>query len=371
MKIPLVDLSWQHREIESEVRSGFDRVMASSDFVLGHEVDQFEGAFADFCDVPFCVGVANGTDALELGLRALSIGPGDEVIVPANTFIASALAVLRSGAKPVFVDCESESHLIDVCSAETKIGDRTRAILAVDLFGQLPDMPALEDLAERYGLALVEDAAQAHGAAQGGRRAGAFGALSGTSFYPGKNLGAYGDAGAVTTRDPDLASRLRKLRNYGSEVKYQHPTIGFNSRLDTLQSVVLQAKLSRLNSWNHARGEAAIRYAELLAGVPGVSLPSVVPGNEHVWHIYAIRVQARSTVLEALQRDGIGASVHYPTPIHLTQAFADWNHRRGDFPNAERAADEMISLPIFPGITNAQQEQVADVLQRAVQEASG
>ncbi|MCH2187307.1 DegT/DnrJ/EryC1/StrS family aminotransferase, partial [Myxococcota bacterium] len=303
--------------------------------------------------------------------RALSIGQGDEVIVPANTFIASALAVIRSGAKPVFADCERDSHLIDVRSAEAQVGDRTRAILAVDLFGQLPDMGALEDLAQRHGLALVEDAAQAHGASQEGRRAGSFGALAGTSFYPGKNLGAYGDAGAVTTRDAALADRLRKLRNYGSEVKYQHPVIGFNSRLDTLQSVVLQAKLARLNSWNHARAEAANRYAELLNGVPGVTLPAVVPGNKHVWHIYAVRVQARSAVLEMLQQGGIGASIHYPIPIHLTPAFADWNHHRGDFPNAERAADEMISLPIFPGITNDQQDQVADALQRAVKEASG
>ncbi|MDG2051645.1 MAG: DegT/DnrJ/EryC1/StrS family aminotransferase [Myxococcota bacterium] len=371
MKIPLVDLSWQHREIEREVRSGFDRVMASSDFVLGTDVDEFEQEFAKFCDVPFCVGVANGTDAIELGLRALCIGPGDEVIVPANTFIASALAVVRSGAKPVFVDCESDFHLIDVKNAEAQIGDRTRAILAVDLFGQLPDMGALENLAKRHGLSLVEDAAQAHGATQGIRRAGAFGALSGTSFYPGKNLGAYGDAGAVTTRDPDLAHHLRKLRNYGSDVKYQHPVIGFNSRLDSLQSVVLRAKLTHLSSWNAARAEAAGRYAEMLAGTSGVALPKVAPGNEHVWHIYAIRVQARSRVLETLQRAGIGASVHYPIPIHLTQAFADGNHRRGDFPNAEAAAEEMISLPIFPGITASQQEQVAGVLKRAVEEASG
>ena len=370
MKIPLVDLSWQHQEIAEEVQAGFGRVMENSAFVLGPEVAAFEEAFASFCDVSFCVGVANGTDALELGLRALAIGAGDEVILPTNTFVASALAVVRSGATPVLVDCDEDHHLLTVDQVLSRLGERTRAILAVDLFGQIPAVEALEELAGQHGLHLVEDAAQAQGARRHGRVAGSFGALSGTSFYPGKNLGAYGDAGAVTTARPELADRIRALRNYGSDVKYQHPVLGFNSRLDTLQSVVLSAKLKRLNVWNEARRVAAGRYAELLAEAPSIRLPATLPGNEHVWHIYAIRVPHRSRVLELLPEAEIGASVHYPTPIHLLGAFADLGHRPGDFPHAERAAEEMISLPIFPGISESQQERVAEVLKRAVREAS-
>jgi len=371
MSIPLVDLAWQHAEIEEEVRAGLDRVMASSAFVLGPDVARFEEEYAALCDVPHCAGVANGTDALELALRALGIGPGDEVVLPANTFVASALAVARAGAAPVLVDCDAEHHLLEAAAAADRIGSRTRAVMAVDLFGQLPDMEALEKLASESGVALVEDAAQAQGASQRGRMAGSFGDVSGTSFYPGKNLGAYGDAGAVTTRSAAIDEKVRRLRNYGSEAKYEHPERGFNSRLDTVQAVVLRAKLARLPRWNALRREAAGRYRALLGEVEGVIVPGVRPGNEHVWHIYAVRVGDRDRVLEALRAEGIGAGVHYPTPVHLLGAFASLGHRAGDFPNAERAAAEMVSLPLFPGITAEQQERVVDVLRGAVAAARG
>jgi dTDP-4-amino-4,6-dideoxygalactose transaminase len=369
MRIPLVDLSCQHREIEAEVHEGFHRIMQSGAFVLGPPVREFEEAYARFSEVEHCVGVANGTDALELALRALAIGPGDEVILPANTFIASALAVVRTGASPVLVDCEPDFLLIDVAQAAARIGPKTKAVMPVDLFGQLPRMEELERLAREAGIALVEDAAQSQGASRLGRAAGSFGQIAGTSFYPGKNLGAYGDGGAVLTRSQELADRLRRLRNYGSEVKYQHPEVGFNSRLDSLQAVVLNAKLARLRGWNVLRQEAAARYDALLAGNEEVTTPGTMPGNEHVWHIYAIRVSRRDKVLAALLDAGIGAGIHYPTPLHLHGALSDLGHSEGAFPVAERAAAEMISLPLFPGISEDQQSEVAEVLGRAIASA--
>ncbi len=369
MKVPLVDLSIQHAEIGADVRAGFERVMAASQYILGPDVAAFESGYAEFCGVPHCIGTGNGTDALELALRALAIGPGDEVVLPANTFIASALAVVRAGASPVLVDCEPAYFTIDVDAALDRIGSRTRAVMAVDLFGQLADFDSLEQPCAAAGVAVVEDAAQSQGASHDGRMAGAFGDVAGTSFYPGKNLGAYGDAGAVTTRRDDLAMRVRELHNYGSDVKYHHPERGFNSRLDTLQAVVLRAKLARLSHWNALRADAAGRYRALLEDADGIELPGVRPGNGHVWHIYAVRVAERDRVLARLHAEGIGAGVHYPVPIHLQGAFDDLGYRSGDFPHAERAASEMISLPIYPGITADQQEQVASILKRSV--ASG
>ena len=371
MNIPLVDLSFQTQAIEAEVRAGLDRLIEQGDFILGGAVREFEAAYAAFCQVDHCVGVGNGTDALELALRALGVGAGDEVILPANTFIASALAVLRAGAKPVLVDSDEAHHLIDIHAVESRISSRTRAILAVDLFGQMADWEALEQMADAAGLALVEDAAQAQGATRHQRGAGSRGDVSGTSFYPAKNLGAWGDGGAVTTRSPELAERLRSLRNYGSEIKYEHPEVGFNSRLDSFQALVLGAKLERLQGWNDLRREAARRYDELLADLPGLRLPAVLEGNEPVWHIYAVQLASRDEVLARLNEAGIGAMVHYPTPIHLQGAFRDLGHRPGDFPVAERAAREMISLPLFPGISESQQVRVASVLQEALDSIGG
>jgi len=325
-------------------------------------VAEFEQAFAGFVGVRHCIGVANGTDAIELALRALGIGPGDEVVVPANTFIATALAVVRAGARPIFVDCDPDHLLIDVDQAERAIGPRTRALLPVHLYGQMAPVERLAAIAQAAGIALVEDAAQAHGARRLGRAAGSTGVVSGTSFYPAKNLGAYGDGGAVLTDSDAVAEKVRALRNYGGTRKYHHPELGFNSRLDTLQAVVLSAKLTRLAAWNDARRVAARRYDELLAGLLAVGRPATLPGNEHVWHLYVVRVPRRDEVLRRLNEAGIGAGVHYPMPVHLQGAFAHLGHRAGEFPVAEAAAAEILSLPLYPGITLEQQRQVVAAL---------
>lgn len=363
--IPLVDLRAQHAEIAAELESGFERVFAATSFILGGEVAEFERDFAAYCGVAHCVGVGNGTDAIELTMRALGIGVGDEVLMPANTFIATALGVLRAGARPVPVDCD-EHFLLDPRRMEERITPRTRAVLPVHLFGQMADMEAIGEAAAARGLMVVEDAAQSQGARRHGRSAGCFGVAAATSFYPGKNLGAYGDAGAVLTAAEPIAARLRRLRNWGSESKYHHPEIGFNSRLDTLQAVVLAAKLRRLDAWNAARQRAAARYDELLTGVEGVATPRVLAGNQHVYHLYVVRVPRRDQVLASLQAAGIGAGVHYPTPLHLHGALRHLGYREGDFPVAEAASGEILSLPLHPHLTEAQQERVVDCMRRAL-----
>jgi dTDP-4-amino-4,6-dideoxygalactose transaminase len=365
--VPLVDLKAQHQSVADDIAAGFRKVLESCGFILGAEVKEFEEAYARFSGVAHCVGVANGTDALELCIRALGLGPGDEVIVPANTFIATPLAVARAGARPVLVDCDEEALLIDVRHAARQIGPRTRAIIPVHLFGQMAPMDELESALHGRPITVIEDAAQAHGARRHGRPAGSWGVLAGTSFYPGKNLGAYGDAGAVLTSSAELAARVRALRNYGSEVKYQHPEMGFNSRLDALQAVVLSAKLKHLATWNEARRIAAARYDQLLAQrLPHVRRTRTLGGNEHVFHLYVIRVPKRDAVLASLHAHGIGAGIHYPVPVHLQGAFTSLGHKRGDFPVAEQAAQEMISLPLFPEIAAEQQEQVVAALTKSL-----
>ncbi len=363
--IPLVDLKAQHAEIADEVAAGFERVIGETSFILGSPVREFEESFARYCEVAHCIGVANGTDASELSLRALGIGPGGEVIVPANTFIATALGVLRAGARPVLVDSD-EYHLMDPEKVENSLSPRTRALLPVHLYGQAANMEALREIAGRRGLVLLEDAAQAQGARRHGLPAGSLGEAAAFSFYPGKNLGAYGDAGAVTTSSEEIAGRLGKLRNWGSDRKYYHPEIGFNSRLDTLQAVVLSAKLRRLEAWNEARRQAAAHYDRLLAGFGGVEVPRILPGNEHIWHLYVIRVPRRDEVAAGLQAEGIGAGIHYPTPLHLHGAMADLGYQEGDFPVAEKAAREILSLPMYPHLSEAQRERVAEGLRRAL-----
>jgi dTDP-4-amino-4,6-dideoxygalactose transaminase len=364
--IPLVDLKAAHRQVADEVQRGFAAVMENTSFIGGKEVAAFEQAYSAFTGVPHTVGVANGTDALELCLRALGVGAGDEVILPANTFIATALAVQRAGATPVLVDCDAEYQLIDHAQAAAKVGPRTKALMPVHLFGQCAPMEPLVELARSKNLHLIEDAAQAQGAKRHGKDAGGFGVMAGTSFYPGKNLGAYGDAGAVVTPSAELAKKVRALRNYGSEVKYFHPETGFNSRLDTLQAVVLSAKLKHLAKWNEQRRSAAKRYDELLARLPAVTRPKTLPGNEHVWHLYVVRVANRDSVLSKLSAAGVGAGVHYPVPIHLQGAFAHLGHKKGDFPVAEKAAEEILSLPMFPELTPAQQDEVVSALEKAI-----
>lgn len=375
MKIPLVDLAWQHAQIAAEVETGLAGVFERSDYVLGAAVGEFERAFADFCEVPHCIGVGSGTDALELGLRAIGVGPGDEVVVPAHTFVASALAVLRAGATPVLADVDDEALLLDPAAVEAVVTGRTRAVMPVHLYGQMAPMAALDALAGEHGFALIEDAAQSQGARQSGRRAGSVGRVAGTSFYPGKNIGAYGDAGAVLTADDEVAASLRRLRNWGSDQKYFHPEPGFNSRLDTLQAVVLKAKLARLEAWNALRVDAAARYDALLDALPAthdVEAPrrvATLPGNESVYHLYVIRLRSeaeRDATLASLAEAGVGAGIHYPTPLHLHGALASLGHAAGAFPVAEVACQQMLSLPLHPGTEAAQQERVVEVLASAL-----
>ncbi|WP_037365168.1 DegT/DnrJ/EryC1/StrS family aminotransferase [Nakamurella lactea] len=366
MKVPLVDLAAQQAEIADEVREGWDAVLAATAFIGGPQVAEFEQAYAREIGVEYCVGVGNGTDALEFALRAAGVDSTGEVILPANTFIATAEAVVRIGAKPVLVDVDPTYLLIDPDRVAEAVTERTQAIVPVHLFGQTAPVELLEPLAAECGAVIVEDAAQSQGARRHGKAAGSFGIAAGTSFYPGKNLGAAGDAGAVLTNDPDLARRARLLGAHGSEKKYVHETIGFNSRLDTLQAVVLSAKLKRLAAWNQLRRTVADYYAELLADLPEVVLPRPLDGNEDVWHLYVVQVDRRDEVLGALQATGIGAGIHYPDPVHLTPAFADLGQGEGCFPVAEAAAGRILSLPVYPHLTRPQQAYVADALRSAV-----
>jgi dTDP-4-amino-4,6-dideoxygalactose transaminase len=360
--IPLVDLSAQHAAVADEVAEGWQEVLARTAFIGGPQVATFEREYAEFIRVPHCVAVANGTDAIEIALRALGVGYGDECILPANTFIATAEAVCRAGATPVLVDCaDDETYLIDAGAVEAAVTPRTAAIIPVHLYGQAAPVERLLPLARRIGAWVVEDAAQSQGARRNGTSAGALGDAAATSFYPGKNLGAYGDAGAVLTGSADVAARMRMIRDHGSPRKYEHEVIGVNSRLDTLQAVVLSAKLRRLDAWNAARRAAAARYDELLSGCDAVR-PRTLEGNEHVWHLYTVRVPDRDRVLKELHAAGIGAGIHYPVPIHLTTAFAGLGYAQGTFPVAERTARDLLSLPLFPEITAAQQERVVSVL---------
>jgi dTDP-4-amino-4,6-dideoxygalactose transaminase len=361
LKIPLVDLGAQYDSIASEIEEAISRVLSRRDFVLGEEVRLFEEEYARFTSIRYCIGVANGTDALELALRAVGVGQGDEVVVPANSFIASALAVIRAGAKPVLVDVDPVHFLMDPVHLAAAITSNTKAIMPVHLFGQMAPMEAIGKVAADSGVQIIEDAAQAQGATQKGAAAGSFGIVAGTSFYPGKNLGAYGDAGAVLTESEEVAKRIRELRNWGSEVKYEHPEVGFNSRLDTIQAAILRVKLRRLGEWNEARRKAASLYSELLAD-SGIGLPSTAEGNEHIWHLYVVRLPDRDAAIERLHADGIGAGIHYPVPIHLQGAMKSLGYSTGDFPVTEWAAKEMLSLPLYPEITRAQQEKVVEVL---------
>ncbi|KDA04893.1 erythromycin biosynthesis sensory transduction protein eryC1 [Microbacterium sp. CH12i] len=366
MKVPFLDLAAQQAEVAEEVLLGWKAQLEAAAFVGGPEVAAFEREYAEYIGVQHVVGVSNGTDALELAYRAVGVQPGDEIIMPANTFIATAEAASRIGAVPVFVDVDDDYLLIDPAAIEAAITDRTRVIAPVHLFGQMAPMELIAPIAERHGLVIVEDAAQSQGASGTAGRAGALGRVAATSFYPGKNLGAAGDAGAVMTDDPAIADAVRNLGGHGSSVKYVHDRIGMNARLDAVQATVLRAKLRRLDDWNAARRAAAGRYADLLGDVEGVRLPAVRPGNTDVWHLYVVRVAERDRVLAALSEAGIGVSIHYPTPVHLTEAYAALGIPAGSFPIAEAAAGAILSLPMHPHLTEAQQVRVADVLKNAV-----
>jgi dTDP-4-amino-4,6-dideoxygalactose transaminase len=355
--VPFLDLGAATAEIRVELDEALGRVLASGRYVLGPEVEAFEREFSAFVGTDQCVGVGNGLDAIELALRALGVGAGDEVIVPSNTYIATWLAVTRLGALVVPVEPDPETYNLDPGRVEAAITPRTRAIVAVHLYGQPADMDPLRTIASVRGVKLVEDAAQAHGAGYRGRRVGGLGDAAAWSFYPGKNLGALGDAGAVTTNDPDLADRVRVLRNYGSRTKYINEIRGINSRLDELQAAVLRVKLPLLDGWNQCRRRVAARYLDGLRDT-GLSLPSTAPGADPVWHLFVVRSEARDRLQEHLAKNDVQTLIHYPIPPHLQVAYADLGYPVGAFPIAERIHRECLSLPIGPHLTDDQVEHV-------------
>ncbi|GAA5083512.1 DegT/DnrJ/EryC1/StrS family aminotransferase [Microbacterium yannicii] len=363
--VPMLDLQYQHRLVAAEVAEGFTRVLDASSYVLGPEAAAFERAYAEYLGVAHVLGVGNGTDALVLALRAAGIGEGDEVILPANTFVATAEAVALVGAKPVLVD-SGEDFLIEADAVAVALTPLTRAVLPVHLYGQVADVQAIRGVVGS-DVVVIEDAAQSQGAVRDGRAAGSLGDIAATSFYPGKNLGAYGDAGGVSTDSDRLADAVRALRNHGGVERYQHDVIGTNSRLDGLQAVVLSAKLRRLDEWNEQRRTIADRYRLLLGDVAAVALPIVGERSAHVYHQFVIQVDDRDRVFDEMAAAGIGVGIHYPKPIHLLGAFADRGlGAAGAFPRAERQAGRILSLPIYPGLTEQMQDRVVEELIRSV-----
>ena len=367
MGVLFIDLSAQQAEIAAEVEPAVLDILRRGAFVGGPEVAAFEQEYAAFLGVAHCVGVGNGTDAVELALRAVGVRAGGEVIMPANTFIATAEAASRIGAIPVPVDVDPDFLLIDPDAIAAAITPRTQAIVPVHLFGQVAPVEAIDAIAAEHGLPIVEDAAQSQGAERNGRKAGTLGRVAATSFYPGKNLGASGDGGAVMTDDPDAARFVRLMGSHGSAVKYRHEIVGVNSRLDAVHAVTLRAKLRRLSAWNECRRAAAARYATLLGDIPGVCVPRSMPGNTDIWHLYVVRLSHdRDRVLAELTAAGIGAGLHYPDPWHLTPAYAHLGYGPGTCPVAEHAATEILSLPMFPHLTGDQQTEVAHALRAAL-----
>jgi dTDP-4-amino-4,6-dideoxygalactose transaminase len=358
--VPLVDLKAQYRTIQSEVDEAVRRVIERADFILGAEVEAFEQQFAAYCGVEHAVSCGSGTDALHLALKAFDIAEGDEVIIPAMTFVATALAVTMCGARPVLVDIDPEAALIDAANIERAISAKTRAILPVHLFGQCADMEAINDLANRHGLRVIEDAAQAHGAQFNGMKAGAIGDIGCFSFYPGKNLGAYGDGGVVITNDAELADKMRLLRNLGSSKKYLHEVMGMNSRLDTIQAAILSVKLRYLDQWNAARQRHAAYYDALLEPLKNIHRTRYDAGS--IYHLYVIRTENRDHALAALHAAGIGASIHYPWAIHELPAFSWLGYSPGSFPLAESWARTSLSLPIYAELPQSAPDRAARVL---------
>ena len=359
--VPFVDLKAQYRSIKTEIDAAIMRVLDDAVFVLGPETEAFEQAFAEYVGARYCIGVNNGTSAIQLALIAGGVGPGDEVIVPANSFFATAEAVSNTGATAVFVDADPVSYQIDVARIEAAITTRTRAIIPVHLYGQAADLDPILELAKRYRLILIEDAAQAHGAGYKGRRVGALGEAGCFSFYPAKNLGAYGEAGAVVTNDERIALQVRRLRDHGSDRKYHHQLIGHNCRLEAIQAAVLSVKLPFLDTWNDLRRAHAEMYRELLKDTELV-LPTEMPYAHHIYHLYVVQFAARDELLQKLSSAGIQTGIHYPVPIHLQPAYASRGHKRGDFPEAERQSDRVLSLPMFAELTEEQINSVASAI---------
>jgi len=361
LPVPFVDLKAQYQSIKTEIDEAIARVIENTSFILGPEVAVFEEAFANYVGARFCVGLNSGTAALHLALLACGIGPGDEVIVPTNTFFATAETVSCVGATPVFMDADPISYTIDVGRIEDSITARTRALIPVHLYGQSADLNPIFDLARRKNLFVIEDAAQAHGAEYKGRRVGALGDIGCFSFYPSKNLGAYGEAGAVVTNDEEVAHRVRMLRDHGSEQKYRHEIIGYNFRLEGIQAAVLNVKLRHLDAWNDARRAHAARYRELLRDT-NLILPTEMSYAHHVYHVFAVQSAARDDLQAKLTQAGIQTNIHYPIPIHLQPAYASLGYRRGDFPEAERQCDRVLSLPMFAELTDEQIQSVANTI---------
>jgi dTDP-4-amino-4,6-dideoxygalactose transaminase len=360
-RLPLVDLKAQDAIVGAEVRAALEKVIANADFVLGADVAAFEDEFAHFCEVRYAVGLDSGMSALELGMRALGIGPGDEVITPAGSFIASSSAISFTGATPVWVDIDRRTYNLDPSRLESAITNRTKAIMVVHLYGQPADMDEILELAGRHGLPVIEDACQSHGARYKGQRTGSMGAFGAFSFYPSKNLGAYGDAGALTTNDAQLADKVRMMRNYGQRSKYDHVFLAWNRRLDTVQAAVLRVKLAHLDRWNESRRRIASTYDELLADSP-VELPESSSKVEHVYHLYVIQADQRNELQIGLAARGIDTGIHYPVPIHLQEAYKALSPGPGSFPVTESTARRVLSLPMYPELTDADVRRVAEAV---------
>ncbi|MEG4500174.1 DegT/DnrJ/EryC1/StrS family aminotransferase [Microcoleus sp. F10-C6] len=371
LKVPFVNLFLQHQPIQSQIAETIGKIIEQGDFILGHALAEFETAFAAASGVKYGVGVACGTDAIALGLQACGINPGDEIIIPANTFIATAIAVLEAKAIPILVDCDPETALIDLTAAETAVTSKTKAIIPVHLYGQMVSPRQLLDFANRHDLIVFEDAAQAHLAEREGYRAGSIGKAAAFSFYPSKNLGAFGDGGMLITNDAELAEKMRTLRNYGAPTKYLHTEIGTNSRLDNLQAAVLNIKLPYLEKWNRDRTDAAQHYNTLLAPLKHKGIVPIAnhSSSGHIYHLYVIKITEesslakpskridRNTLQEKLAQHGIQTGIHYPVPCHLQPAYQNLGNR-GDFPHAETLCRQILSLPMYPGLSNTQIEQV-------------
>jgi dTDP-4-amino-4,6-dideoxygalactose transaminase len=366
MKVPFIDLKAHHAPHRGEFLEAIGKVIDEAAFAGGSFVGDFEERFAGFCHARHAVGLGSGTDALWLALLALGIGPGDEVITVPMTFIATAEAISWAGAKPVFVDIDPSTYTMDPAGLEKAVTPRTKAIIPVHLFGQMADMGAILEFARARGIPVIEDAAQAHGATHNGHRAGSSGTAGCFSFYPGKNLGAFGEAGAVVTNDPELADRIRVLRDHGQVRKYEHAFIGWNCRMDGIQAAVLQLKLRQLETNNERRRQHAAQYARLLEGIPNLILPVCGQGCGHVHHIFAVRVPGRKELMSSLESRGIGCGIHYPVPVHLQEAYAGLGKGPGSFPVAERCAKEFVSLPMYPELTSAQINVVAEAVHEAL-----
>lgn len=370
MNIPLVDLKAQYASIKPEIDAAIQRILDNTSFIMGQELAAFEEAFSTYMHVKHTIGVANGTDALLLAMVALGIGPGDEIITTPHTFVATVEPIIHRGARPVFVDIDPVTYNLDPAQIEQAITERTRAILPVHIYGQPANMSAIKAIADRHNLDILEDAAQAHGAEYDGRRVGSWSRLTGFSFYPGKNLGAYGDGGAITTNDDALAVKLRQLRDHGSHQKYAHVLVGYNSRLDAMQAAIMAVKLNYIEQWTEQRRRNAAYYTQALAGVPGVVAPAEDPQARHVYHLYVIQVPGdREAAFSFLRERGVGVGIHYPNPIHLQSCMADLGYRPGDFPHAEALCQRIISLPMYPELSTEAMDTVVAAVRAYAEQA--